>query len=63
MATSSYESAPADERYDVAGGGWIAFAAVLLGLAGTFNWSLAMFDVVILIVYGLVVYAGHRLRT
>src|SRR5690242_9422606 len=140
MGTGGYEAAPIEEAYDVAGGGWITFAAVLLGLAGTFNfidgvlalsrskfftanatyvfsdlhtwgwivmilgvlqlvaafalfgggelarwfgvacaglnaigqllfvpaqplWSLALFAVDILIIYGLVTYAGRRLRT
>ena len=140
MATSSYDAGRVDSReYDIEGGGWIAFAAVLLGLAGTFNilegilaiansrvytahqtfvfsnlntwgwivlllgvgmllaafglfsgselarwfgvfvvsinaigqlyyipaypfWSLAMFTVDLLIIYGLVAYAGHKLR-
>ena len=38
MATSGYEAAPVEDGYDVAGGGWITFAAVMLGLAGTFNF-------------------------
>jgi hypothetical protein len=140
MATSSYDVGRVDAgEYDVAGGGWITFAAVMLGLAGTFNmlegilaiadsrvytahqtfvfsslntwgwivlilgvsqlvaafalfggsevarwfgilvaginaigqlyyvpafpfWSLAMFSVDILIIYGLAAYAGHKLR-
>jgi hypothetical protein len=140
MATSSYDVARVDTReYDIAGGGWITFAAILLGLVGTFNvlegilaiansrvytanqtfvfsdlntwgwivlflgvfqliaafslfggsemarwfgvfvagvnaigqlyfvpafpiWSLLMFSVDILIIYGLVAYAGHKLR-
>jgi hypothetical protein len=140
MATSSYDAGRMDTtEYDVAGGGWITFAAILLGLAGTFNvlegilaiansrvytahqtfvfsnlntwgwivlilgvfqliaafslfggselarwfgvlvagvnaigqlyyvpaypiWSLMLFSVDILIIYGLVAYAGHRLR-
>jgi len=38
MATSSYDVGRAGtEDYDVTGGGWITFAAILLGLAGTFN--------------------------
>jgi hypothetical protein len=38
MATSSYDVGRAGtEEYDVTGGGWITFAAILLGLAGTFN--------------------------
>ena len=38
MATSSYDAGRADTAdYDVTGGGWITFAAVMLGLAGTFN--------------------------
>jgi hypothetical protein len=38
MATSSYDVGRADmQEYDVTGGGWITFAAILLGLAGTFN--------------------------
>jgi len=38
MATSSYDVGRAGTReYDVTGGGWITFAAILLGLAGTFN--------------------------
>jgi len=140
MATSSYDAGRMDaSEYDVTGGGWITFAAILLGLAGTFNvlegilaiansrvytahrtfvfsnlntwgwivlvlgvgqllaafslfggselarwfgivvasvnaigqlyyvpaypiWSLMLFSVDILIIYGLVAYAGHRLR-
>ena len=140
MATSSYDVGRVDTRdYDIAGGGWITFAGVMLGLAGTFNilegilaiansrvytanqtfvfsdlntwgwivlflgvfqliaafslfggsemarwfgvfvagvnaigqlyyvpafpiWSLLMFSVDVLIIYGLVAYAGHRLR-
>ena len=139
MATTSYDASRAAEEYDVAGGGWITFAAIMLGLVGTFNviegilaiadsrvyagnqtfvfsnlntwgwivlllgiamlvaafslfggselarwfgvlvagvnaigqlyyapayplWSLVMFTVDILIIYGLVAYAGHRLR-
>lgn len=139
MATSSYDIASAEGGYDVAGGGWITFAAIMLGLGGTFNvlegilaiansrvytnhqtfvfsnlntwgwitlllgvamllaafslfggselarwfgiavagvnaigqlyyvpaypfWSLAMFTVDILIIYGLAAYAGRRLR-
>jgi hypothetical protein len=140
MATSSYDVGRVDtQEYDVAGGGWITFAAIMLGLAGTFNvlegilaiansrvytnhqtfvfsdlntwgwivlflgafqllaafslfggseiarwfgvfvagvnaigqlyyvpafpiWSLMLFSVDILIIYGLVAYAGHRLR-
>jgi len=139
MATSSYDMSRADATYDVTGGGWITFAAVMLGLVGTFNvlegilaignsriytahqtfvfsnlhtwgwitlflgiamlaaafslfggselarwfgivvasinaigqlyyipaypfWSLAMFAVDILIIYGLAAYAGHKLR-
>jgi hypothetical protein len=139
MATT-YDASRADTgEYDVAGGGWITFAAVMLGLAGTFNvidgivalskssfftanatyvfsnlhtwgwivlilgvlqllaafslfggselarwfgivvaginaigqlmfipavpfWSLAMFSIDVLIIYGLVAYAGKRLR-
>lgn len=37
MATSSYDVGAGTQEYDVAGGGWITFAAILLGLAGTFN--------------------------
>jgi hypothetical protein len=38
MATSSYDAGRAGtQEYDVTGGGWITFAAILLGLAGTFN--------------------------
>ena len=34
MATSSYDAGRTDAAdYDVAGGGWITFSAVLLGLA------------------------------
>jgi hypothetical protein len=139
MATSSYDMTRSDATYDVTGGGWITFAAVMLGLVGTFNvlegilaignsrvytghqtfvfsslhtwgwitlflgiamllaafslfggselarwfgivvasinaigqlyyipaypfWSLAMFAVDILIIYGLAAYAGHKLR-
>ena len=37
MATS-YDAPRADtDSYDVAGSGWLTFAATLLGLAGTFN--------------------------
>jgi hypothetical protein len=139
MATSSYDMGRADAEYDVLGGGWITFSAIMLGIVGTFNvlsgilaiadsrvytahqtfvfsglntwgwitliigvatlvaafslfggselarwfgvaiaglnaigqlyfmpaypfWGLAMFAVDILIIYGLVAYAGHRLR-
>jgi hypothetical protein len=140
MATSSYDVGRVDTReYDIAGGGWVTFAAIMLGLVGTFNvlegilaiadsrvytanqtfvfsdlntwgwiilflgvfqliaafslfggsemarwfgvfvagvnaigqlyyvpafpiWSLLMFSVDVLIIYGLVAYAGHRLR-
>ena len=139
MATSSYDMVSADAEYDVLGGGWITFAAIMLGISGTFNvlsgilaiadsrvytahqtfvfsnlntwgwitlligaatllaafslfsgselarwfgvaiasinaigqlyfipaypfWGLAMFAVDILIIYGLVAYAGRRLR-
>jgi len=140
MATRSYDVGRVDtQEYDVAGGGWITFAAIMLGLVGTFNvlegilaiansrvytanqtfvfsdlstwgwivlflgvfqliaafslfggsemarwfgvfvagvnaigqlyyvpafpiWSLLMFSVDVLIIYGLVAYAGHRLR-
>src|SRR5204862_6864671 len=139
MATSSYDMSRAEAGYDVMGGGWVTFAAVMLGLAGTFNilegilaiadsrvytahqtfvfsslntwgwimlllgiclllaalslfggsewarwfgivaagvnaigqlyyvpaypfWSLALFSVDILIIYGLAAYAGRRLR-
>ena len=38
MATSTYDAGRADSKdYDVAGGGWITFAAIMLGLVGTFN--------------------------
>ena len=141
MATTSYDAGYSNEdAYDVRGGGWITFAAVMLGLGGTFAvlegilaiansrvytghstfvfsnlntwgwivlilgvcmllaafglfsgselarwfgvfiasinaigqlyyvpaypfWSLTMFTVDILIIYGLVAYAGHKLRT
>jgi hypothetical protein len=137
---ASYDAPRVDTgEYDVAGGGWITFAAIMLGLAGTFNvidgivalskssfftanatyvfsdlktwgwivlvlgalqlvaaftlfggselarwfgvtaaglnaigqllfvpavpfWSLAMFSIDVLIIYGLVAYAGKRLR-
>jgi hypothetical protein len=37
MATTSYEGGYSSEgEYDVTGGGWITFAAVMLGLGGTF---------------------------
>ncbi len=37
MATSSYDVGSVDEgSYDVAGGGWVTFAAVMMGLSGTF---------------------------
>ena len=140
MATTSYEAGySSEDAYDVRGGGWITFAAVMLGLGGTFAvlegilaiansrvyaghstfvfsnlntwgwivlllgvcmllaafglfsgselarwfgvfiasvnaigqlyyipaypfWSLTMFTVDILIIYGLVAYAGHKLR-
>jgi hypothetical protein len=139
MATSSYDMGRVDTEYDVLGGGWITFSAIMLGIVGTFNvlsgilaiadsrvytghetfvfsglntwgwitlilgvvtliaafslfggselarwfgvtiaglnaigqlyfmpaypfWGLAMFAVDILIIYGLVAYAGHRLR-
>ena len=140
MATRSYDVGRVDtQEYDIAGGGWITFAAIMLGLVGTFNvlegilaiansrvytanqtfvfsdlntwgwivlflgvfqliaafslfggsemarwfgvfvagvnaigqlyyvpafpiWSLLMFSVDVLIIYGLVAYAGHRLR-
>jgi hypothetical protein len=139
MATT-YDARAGTGEYDVAGGGWITFAALMLGLAGTFNvidgiialskssffttnatyvfsnlhtwgwivlilgilqlvaafslwggselarwfgiiaaglnaigqllfipavplWSLAMFSIDVLIIYGLVAYAGKRLRT
>ena len=138
MATT-YDAQAGAGDYDVAGGGWITFAALMLGLAGTFNvidgivalskssffttnatyvfsnlhtwgwivlilgilqlvaaftlwggselarwfgiivaglnaigqllfipavpfWSLAMFSIDVLIIYGLATYAGHRLR-
>ena len=141
MATTSYDAGySSEDAYDVRGGGWITFAAVMLGLGGTFAvlegilaiansrlytghstfvfsnlntwgwivlilgvcmllaafglfsgselarwfgvfiasinaigqlyyvpaypfWSLTMFTVDILIIYGLVAYAGHKLRT
>ena len=140
MATTSYDAGySSEDAYDVRGGGWITFAAVMLGLGGTFAvlegilaiansrvytahqtfvfsnlntwgwivlvlgvgqllaafslfggselarwfgivvasvnaigqlyyvpaypiWSLMLFSVDILIIYGLVAYAGHRLR-
>ena len=38
MATTSYDAGySSEDAYDVRGGGWITFAAVMLGLAGTFN--------------------------
>jgi hypothetical protein len=38
MATSTYDAGRADAKdYDVEGGGWITFAAIMLGLVGTFN--------------------------
>jgi len=36
MATT-YDAQAGAGDYDVAGGGWITFAALMLGLAGTFN--------------------------
>ena len=36
MATA-YDAQAGADGYDVAGGGWITFAALMLGLAGTFN--------------------------
>ncbi|HEX6680395.1 MAG TPA: hypothetical protein VF063_07090 [Gaiellaceae bacterium] len=140
MATTSYDAGySSEDAYDVRGGGWITFAAVMLGLGGTFAvlegilaiansrvytghstfvfsnlntwgwivlllgvcmllaafglfsgselarwfgvfiaslnaigqlyyvpaypfWSLTMFTVDILIIYGLVAYAGHKMR-
>jgi hypothetical protein len=139
MATSYDVARVETSDYDIAGSGWVTFAAVMLGLAGTFNffdgilavskskfythdatyvfsnlhtwgwiimilgilqlvaaftlfggsefarwfgiicasvnaigqlmfvpalpvWSLAMFSVDVLIIYGLSVYAGNRLR-
>jgi len=37
MATSYDVERAGTQEYDVTGGGWITFAAILLGLAGTFN--------------------------
>lgn len=38
MATTSYDAGySSEDAYDVRGGGWITFAAVMLGMAGTFN--------------------------
>ncbi|MGA8925611.1 MAG: hypothetical protein WB462_05270 [Solirubrobacterales bacterium] len=37
MATSSDAPSGGMDSYDVAGSGWLTFAATLLGLAGTFN--------------------------
>jgi hypothetical protein len=140
MATTSYDTGySSEDAYDVRGGGWITFAAVMLGLGGTFAvlegilaiansrvytghstfvfsnlntwgwivlllgvcmllaafglfsgselarwfgvfiasvnaigqlyyipaypfWALTMFTIDILIIYGLVAYAGHKLR-
>ncbi len=140
MATTSYDAGySSEDAYDVRGGGWITFAAVMLGLGGTFAvlegilaiansrvytghstfvfsnlntwgwivlllgvcmllaafglfsgselarwfgvfiasvnaigqlyyipaypfWALTMFTVDLLIIYGLVAYAGHKLR-
>src|SRR5262249_20128432 len=140
MATTSYDAGySSEDAFDVRGGGWITFAAIMLGLVGTFNvlegilaiansrvytahqtfvfsnlrtwgwivlilgvfqliaafslfggseiarwfgvtvagvnaigqlyyvpaypiWSLMLFAVDILIIYGLVAYAGHKLR-
>ena len=37
MATTSYDAGYSGaDAYDVRGGGWITFAAVMLGLGGTF---------------------------
>jgi hypothetical protein len=37
MATTSYDAGySSEDAYDVRGGGWITFAAVMLGLGGTF---------------------------
>jgi hypothetical protein len=56
MATSSYDVGRVDSReYDIEGGGWIAFAAVLLGLAGTFNILEG-----ILAIANSRVYTGHQ---
>jgi len=140
MATTSYDAGySSEDAFDVRGGGWITFAAVMLGLGGTFAvlegilaiansrvytahqtfvfsnlntwgwivlllgagmllaafglfsgselarwfgvavasvnaigqlfyfsaypfWSLTMFTIDLLIIYGLVAYAGHKLR-
>ena len=140
MATTSYDAGySSEDAFDVGGGGWITFAAVMLGLGGTFAvlegilaiansrvytahqtfvfsnlntwgwivlllgagmllaafglfsgselarwfgvavasvnaigqlfyfsaypfWSLTMFTIDLLIIYGLVAYAGHKLR-
>ena len=37
MATSSDAQRGGMDSFDVAGSGWLTFAATLLGLAGTFN--------------------------
>jgi hypothetical protein len=56
MATTSYDAgySGADE-YDVAGGGWITFAAVMLGLGGTF----AVLEGILAIANSRI-YTGHQ---
>jgi hypothetical protein len=55
MATSSYDMARVDAEYDVLGGGWITFAAIMLGISGTFNVLSG-----ILAIADSRVYTGHQ---
>jgi hypothetical protein len=56
MATTSYDAGYSNEdAYDVRGGGWITFAAVMLGLGGTF----AVLEGILAIANSRV-YTGHQ---
>jgi hypothetical protein len=56
MATTSYDAGYSGaEAYDVRGGGWITFAAVMLGLGGTF----AVLEGILAIANSRV-YTGHQ---
>ena len=56
MATTSYDAGySSEDAYDVRGGGWITFAAVMLGLGGTF----AVLEGILAIANSRV-YAGHQ---
>jgi len=56
MATSSYDAGySSEDAYDVRGGGWITFAAVMLGLGGTF----AVLEGILAIANSRV-YTGHQ---